>query len=179
GAAAVAVLGDLTDPATIDTLAREVQESTDRLEVLVSNAGAYPRIAWNALDLDSFREQIEINLVTHAACAKLVTPALTARLYGRIVAVSSVLTQLGRVDLAAYIAAKSGLEGLVRAPGPRTRTVRRHRQLRSSGIHRGARRTRRRRRSRGDGHPSTRPAMRSTSRPARRRRRRRRLPRLP
>ncbi|WP_298331075.1 SDR family oxidoreductase [Haloactinopolyspora sp.] len=115
GAAAVAVLGDLTDPATIDTLAREVQESTDRLEVLVSNAGAYPRIAWNALDLDSFREQIEINLVTHAACAKLVTPALTARLYGRIVAVSSVLTQLGRVDLAAYIAAKSGLEGLVRA----------------------------------------------------------------
>lgn len=28
---------------------------------------------------------------------------------------SSVLTQLGRVDLAAYIAAKSGLEGLVRA----------------------------------------------------------------
>lgn len=115
GATAVAVTGDLTDPATIDTLAREVQESTDRVEVLVSNAGAYPRTAWDALDLDSFREQIEINLVTHAACARLVTPSLTARRYGRIIAVSSVLTQLGRVDLAAYIAAKSGLEGLVRA----------------------------------------------------------------
>jgi NAD(P)-dependent dehydrogenase (short-subunit alcohol dehydrogenase family) len=115
GATAVAVTGDLTDSMTIDTLAYEVEHVTGRLEALISNAGAYPRIPWSALDLDTFREQIEINLVTHAACAQLVTPALTARGHGRIITVSSVLTQLGRVDLAAYIAAKSGLEGLVRA----------------------------------------------------------------
>ncbi|EHK86490.1 short-chain dehydrogenase/reductase SDR [Saccharomonospora azurea SZMC 14600] len=115
GAATVAVTGDLTDPMTIDTLTREVEHVTDRLEVLVSNAGAYPRTRWNTLDLDTFRQQIEINLIAHAACARLVTPALTARGHGRIITVSSVLTQLGRVDLAAYIAAKSGLEGLVRA----------------------------------------------------------------
>lgn len=115
GAASMAVTGDLTDPLTIEALAHEVEHATDRLEVLVSNAGAYPRIPWNTLDLDAFRQQIEINLVTHAACAQLVTPALTARGHGRIITVSSVLTQLGRVDLAAYIAAKSGLEGLVRA----------------------------------------------------------------
>lgn len=44
-------------------------------------------------------------MVTHAACAKLVTPALTTFWFGRIVAVSSVLIQLGLVDLAGYIAA--------------------------------------------------------------------------
>lgn len=115
GADAVAVTGDLADPLTVDALGHEVEHATDRLEILVSNAGAYPRIPWNALDLDTFRQQIEINLITHAACAQLVTPALTARGHGRIITVSSVLTQLGRVDLAAYIAAKSGLEGLVRA----------------------------------------------------------------
>jgi NAD(P)-dependent dehydrogenase (short-subunit alcohol dehydrogenase family) len=115
GAATLAVLGDLTDPLTINHLAHEVDHFADRLEVLVSNAGAYPRIPWNALDLDTFRQQIEINLITHAACAQIVTPALTTRGHGRIITVSSVLTQLGRVDLAAYIAAKSGLEGLVRA----------------------------------------------------------------
>ncbi|MGH3908503.1 MAG: SDR family NAD(P)-dependent oxidoreductase [Pseudonocardiaceae bacterium] len=53
--------------------------------------------------------------MTHAACVKLVTPALTACGYGCIVAVSSVLTQVGLVNLAGYIAAKSGLEGLIRA----------------------------------------------------------------
>jgi NAD(P)-dependent dehydrogenase (short-subunit alcohol dehydrogenase family) len=115
GAATTAVTGDLTDPVTIEALAHELKHATDRLEVLVSNAGAYPRIPWNALDLDTFRQQIEINLLTHVACAQLVTPALTRRRQGRIIAVSSVLTQLGRLDLAPYIAAKSGLEGLVRA----------------------------------------------------------------
>lgn len=115
GAATITVTGDLTEPPTRDTLAHEIEHAAERLEVLVSNAGAYPRISWNTLDLSTFREQIEINLITHAACAQLVTPALTARGHGRIITVSSVLTQLGRVDLAAYIAAKSGLEGLVRA----------------------------------------------------------------
>ncbi|MGH3864109.1 SDR family NAD(P)-dependent oxidoreductase [Actinokineospora sp.] len=125
GATTVAVTGDLTDPLTIDALAREVERATDRLSILVSNAGAYPRTPWNTLDLDTFRKQIEINLIAHAACAQLVTPALAARGAGRIVTVSSVLTQLGRVDLAAYIAAKSGLEGLVRAMA---------RELGSSGV---------------------------------------------
>lgn len=115
GAANAAVTGDLTDPWTIDTLAHEVEHVSDRLEVLVSNAGAYPRIPWNTLDLETFRQQVDVNLITHAAATQLVTPALTARGHGRIVTISSVLTQLGRVGLAPYIAAKSGLEGLVRA----------------------------------------------------------------
>jgi NAD(P)-dependent dehydrogenase (short-subunit alcohol dehydrogenase family) len=115
GSATAAVTGDLTESSTVNALAYEVEHAGDRIEVLVSNAGAYPRIRWEALDLSIFREQIEINLTTHVACAQIVTPALTAHGHGRIIAVSSVLTQLGRVDLAPYIAAKSGLEGLVRA----------------------------------------------------------------
>jgi NAD(P)-dependent dehydrogenase (short-subunit alcohol dehydrogenase family) len=115
GAATDAVTGDLTDPLTIGTLTQHVEHVAERLTVLVSNAGAYPRTPWNTLDIDTFRQEIETNLITHAACARLVTPTLTAGGHGRIITVSSVLTQLGRVDLAAYIAAKSGLEGLVRA----------------------------------------------------------------
>jgi NAD(P)-dependent dehydrogenase (short-subunit alcohol dehydrogenase family) len=114
-AAAVTVTGDLTEPATIDALGREVEQAVGSLEVLVSNAGAYPRIPWNNLDLATLRRQLEVNLITHAACARLVSPVFTKLGYGRIVAVSSVFTQLGQGDLAAYIAAKSGLEGLVRA----------------------------------------------------------------
>lgn len=115
GANTVVVTGDLTASITIDMLGHEIDHAADRLEVLVSNAGAYPRIPWNHLGLDQFRHQVDLNLITHAACAKLVTQALTQRGYGRIITVSSVLTRLGRVDLAGYIAAKSGVEGLVRA----------------------------------------------------------------
>lgn len=115
GANTTVVTGDLTDPSTMDALNHEIDRWGTRLATLVCNAGAYPRIPWIDLDLTALRRQLEINLVTHAACARLITPTLSARGYGRIVAVSSVLTHLGRVDLAGYIAAKSGLEGLVRA----------------------------------------------------------------
>ena len=51
GATTTAVTGDLTNPATIELLSHEVDRAADRLEVLVSNAGAYPRIPWGALSL--------------------------------------------------------------------------------------------------------------------------------
>ena len=115
GAAVTTVVGDLTEDAVLDQVGAQIDSVGGRLGVLVSNAGSYPRIPWRDLDTHLFRRQLEVNLVTHAACTSLATPTLRARGQGRIVAVSSVLTQLGRVDLAAYIAAKSGLEGLVRA----------------------------------------------------------------
>lgn len=115
GAHASTVLGDLTLPATQEAFQSAVDATADRLVALVSNAGTYPRIPWHELDLDAFRSQLELNLLTHAACIRAVTPPMIANGSGRIVAVSSVLTQLGRVDLAGYIAAKNGLEGLVRA----------------------------------------------------------------
>jgi NAD(P)-dependent dehydrogenase (short-subunit alcohol dehydrogenase family) len=115
GATASAVTGDLTDPQTVDALGHEIQQVGDRLAVLICNAGAYPRIPWNTFDIKTFRQQIEVNLITHAACAQLATPMLCKRGNGRIITLSSVLTQLGRVDLAAYIAAKGGIEGLTRA----------------------------------------------------------------
>lgn len=115
GASVATVVGDLTAQDTLDRFAAQISKHSDRLEVHISNAGAYPRITWEDLDLAAYRRQIEVNLVTHAACAKIVTPTLTAHGNGRIITVSSVLTQIGRIDLAAYISAKAGLEGLTHA----------------------------------------------------------------
>ncbi|MEN3611352.1 SDR family oxidoreductase [Plantactinospora sp. ZYX-F-223] len=115
GARTSTVSGDLTLPTTREAFQSAVDAHADRLVALVSNAGAYPRISWHELDIDTFRSQLELNLVTHAACIRAATPALISNGHGRIVAVSSILTQLGRVDLAGYIAAKNGLEGFVRA----------------------------------------------------------------
>jgi NAD(P)-dependent dehydrogenase (short-subunit alcohol dehydrogenase family) len=115
GAEVRAVAGDLTDAVTVDQLRDLIDEHHDRVTVLVSNAGAYPRIPWAEHDTETFRRQIDVNLMTHATVAHLATLPLRANRGGRVVAISSVLSQLGRVDLAGYIAAKAGLEGLVRA----------------------------------------------------------------
>lgn len=115
GAAVSTAMGDLTDVVTVERLRALVAEHHDRVVVLVSNAGAYPRIPWAEHDGEAFRRQIDVNLTTHATVAHLATPALRTNEGGRIVAISSVLSQLGRIDLAGYIAAKAGLEGLTRA----------------------------------------------------------------
>jgi NAD(P)-dependent dehydrogenase (short-subunit alcohol dehydrogenase family) len=115
GASVTTITGDLTEPDTITALRQETERADRPVHGLVSNAGAYPRVPWRDHDPATFARQIDVNLLTHAAVMHLLTPFLTAGGAGRIVAVSSVLTQLGRIDLAGYIAAKSGLEGLVRA----------------------------------------------------------------
>jgi NAD(P)-dependent dehydrogenase (short-subunit alcohol dehydrogenase family) len=115
GASVATITGDLTDPGTITALRQEAERAARSVRGLVSNAGAYPRVPWHDHDPAIFARQIDVNLLTHAAVMHLLTPGLTMSGAGRIIAVSSVLTQLGRTDLAGYIAAKSGLEGLVRA----------------------------------------------------------------
>lgn len=115
GARITSVVGDLTDARTRQDFARAIHAHRDQLDVLVCNAGAYPRIPWAELSMERFRASIELNLTSHLACIRAAAPTMIHRGRGRIIAISSVLTQLGRVDLAAYIAAKSGLEGLVRA----------------------------------------------------------------
>lgn len=128
GAQVTTVTGDLTDPAIQHQLQHHVGDLDDRLQVAVSNAGAYPRIPWQDTTPEVFNRQLAVNLTTHAALARITTHALTtAASRGRFVTISSVLTQLGRVELAGYIAAKAGLEGLTRALarelGPRGVTV--------------------------------------------------------
>lgn len=110
------VTGDLTDRSVRAELDDAIAARAARLQVVVSAAGAYPRSAWAETTDEDFARHIQVNLMTHAALARATTPALSAAgTSGRFIAISSVLAQLGRVDLAGYIAAKAGLEGFVRA----------------------------------------------------------------
>jgi NAD(P)-dependent dehydrogenase (short-subunit alcohol dehydrogenase family) len=109
------VVGDLTRSTVIEELRAEINKRPDSIEVLVCNAGYYPRVAWDDLDLDTFRRHVEINLFAHVSCVKAASPAMKRRGHGKIVAVSSVLAQLGYSELVGYITAKSGLEGFIRA----------------------------------------------------------------
>lgn len=114
GAEVGLVTGDLTTGAGRDALTAAVERHTP--QVVVSNAGAYPRISWADTTPEVFEQQLQLNLVSHAALAYAATPALSAAgTAGRLITISSVLTGVGRHDLAGYIAAKTGLEGLTRA----------------------------------------------------------------
>ncbi|MER5631693.1 SDR family NAD(P)-dependent oxidoreductase [Streptomyces nitrosporeus] len=109
------VAGDLTRRETVERLEEAMASCGGRLDVLVCNAGAYAYVPWQETGWDDVRSAVDVNLLAHIACARAATPHLVARGAGRIVAVSTVLTRIGRVELVPYLAAKGGLEAFVRA----------------------------------------------------------------
>ncbi|MFD1150489.1 oxidoreductase [Saccharothrix hoggarensis] len=90
---------DLADLSSVRTAAAEVRERTgDALDVLVNNAGimAVPL----GRTADGFERQFGTNHLGHAALTWLLMPALRTRPGARVVTVSSLAHQIGRVDLA-------------------------------------------------------------------------------
>ncbi len=114
GAKVHPVPGDLTSSAVIGTLGQAI-DATTTARVLVCNAGAYPRVPLADAWTGQMQASLALNLLAHLACIRLITPSMINLQFGRIVVISSVLTQAGRVDLLPYITAKGGLEAAVHA----------------------------------------------------------------
>ncbi|RZD82233.1 SDR family NAD(P)-dependent oxidoreductase [Streptomyces albidoflavus] len=115
GCTAIALGADLRDPESVRALCREAQEALGPINILVSCAGAYPRRTWPETTLAHWDEALATNLTSHYLLTHSLTPAMTAASWGRIITIGSVLATAGRHDLAGYISAKAGLEGLTRA----------------------------------------------------------------
>ncbi|MBO7939153.1 SDR family NAD(P)-dependent oxidoreductase [Streptomyces antibioticus] len=113
--AVVSLSGDLRDTEVVRSLCRQTHEALGPIDILVSNAGVYPRRRWTETTPDHWDDALATNLTSHYLLAHELTPAMTAVGWGRIITIGSVLAMAGRHDLSGYISAKAGLEGLTRA----------------------------------------------------------------
>ena len=112
-----AVLADAADPEALAAVV-EGAEAWGELDAFVANAGviAGGLPAWE-LPADEQRALLEVNLEAVMLAARLVVPALLGRprpRSGRFVAVTSSGATRGMSGLAAYAAAKAGVEGFIR-----------------------------------------------------------------
>ncbi len=114
GAAALAVIGDVTDEADVARLLAEHQRRLGPCDLLVNNAGVLVRGAVDALAPAEWRRSLEVNLTGPFLCARAVLPGMKARRHGRIVNVASISATLGTAGASAYNASKWGLLGLTR-----------------------------------------------------------------
>ncbi|WP_304453911.1 SDR family NAD(P)-dependent oxidoreductase [Nocardiopsis sp. YSL2] len=106
---------DLRSPTTPAELHARVHEWMGPPDILVTAAGDYPRTPHADLTRDRWSECLSLNLTAHHLLAQAAVPAMISRRHGRIITIGSVLASAGRHNLADYIAAKAGLEGLTRA----------------------------------------------------------------
>lgn len=116
GAAPVLVVHvEVSDEASIATLAGVVRERYGRVDVLVNNAAARVFGPVDEVDVDSWRFVMDVNLMGPGLVAKHIIPLLREAGGGSIVNVSSANGIVGRAGMAQYDATKAGVLGLTRA----------------------------------------------------------------
>lgn len=102
---------DVTSDADARTAIDLAVKSFGGVDVLVNNAGYGELGSVEDTSLDSFRRQIEVNLMGTITVTKAAIPVLRRQRRGHIVQLSSVGGRIGVPGRAAYSAAKWGIEG--------------------------------------------------------------------
>ena len=115
GGKAEAVGADVTDAAAVDGLVKSVVEKHGKLDILVSNAGITRDQLMLRMKRADWDEVVATNLTaSFTLCQAALKPMIRART-GRIVAISSVVGQMGNAGQANYAASKAGLIGFCKS----------------------------------------------------------------
>ena len=105
---------DVTDIAAYKAVLGQAAEAHGDIQVLVNNAAWDNRHRLEDLDPDAWDHMMNVNLRHHYFAIQTVAPAMKAAGQGAIVNYSSISYMMGLGDYAAYVSAKSAINGLTR-----------------------------------------------------------------
>ena len=109
GAEAHPVQLDITDPRRISEAAQTVLSEAGRVDIVVNNAGKWPRGSILDTPDAQWQEVIELNLTSVFRVSQAFLPTMRKNGYGRIVNLGSIAGEVGLPGQCAYSAAKGGV----------------------------------------------------------------------
>ena len=112
GGRAIAVQGDVAEPADVARVFDAATDRFGRIDVVVNSAGVMPNTPIANVDVDAFDQVIRTNL--RGAFVVLGEAAKRLKEGGRIIALSTSVIGRALPSYGPYIASKAGVEGLVR-----------------------------------------------------------------
>ena len=115
GAAASALVFDITDPEAVDRAFAELHARYGRLDIAVNNAATIVRKPFLELSRDEWQRVIDTDLTACFTVAQHAARMMIAQKAGRIINLSSIMNQVSRPLLTPYVAAKGALAALTRA----------------------------------------------------------------
>jgi NAD(P)-dependent dehydrogenase (short-subunit alcohol dehydrogenase family) len=108
------VQADVTSEESVRSAIDNVARHFGRLQIVVNNAGIYPRIPFAETTIEDWHRIMQLNLYGPFLVTRAALPHLRAAGWGRVVNMASAVTFLGPPNMSAYIASKAGLIGLTR-----------------------------------------------------------------
>jgi NAD(P)-dependent dehydrogenase (short-subunit alcohol dehydrogenase family) len=108
-------IADVTDRDQVDAALTEIRGALGPVTILVNAAGKEVFRRFANLSFDEWRRIIDINLHGVFHTTQAVLPDMVEAGWGRIVNISSSSTHSGAPFMSAYVAAKSGVNGLTKS----------------------------------------------------------------
>ncbi|GAA4728449.1 SDR family NAD(P)-dependent oxidoreductase [Nocardioides endophyticus] len=115
GGVAVSRSTDVASPRSVDELEAFLTSEYGRVDVLVNNAGVFPKRPFESMDLEFWRKVLAVNLDSQFLMTQAVLPLMKASGSGRIINISSNSVGLPVPDFVPYVTSKMGVIGFTRA----------------------------------------------------------------
>lgn len=115
GGQAQGVAMDVSDPGSIEAAVSGLLAKYDRIPLLVNNAGITRDNLLMRMKEEDWNMVLQTNLTGVFRLCKALVPSMVRAKYGRIVNITSVVSQLGNPGQLNYTASKAGIEGLSRS----------------------------------------------------------------
>jgi gluconate 5-dehydrogenase len=106
---------DVSASAQVRECVPAIEREMGPIHILVNNAGIHRRGPIEELHEGSWRDVLDTNLTAAFLMAKHVVPGMIERRSGKIVNICSVMSEVGRPTVAAYMASKGGLKMFTKA----------------------------------------------------------------
>ena len=87
----------------------KIESEIGNIDILVNNAGIIKRTPLAEMEVEDFKQVLDIDLVSPFIVSKHVVKGMMERKEGKIINICSMMSQLGRNTVGAYAAAKGGL----------------------------------------------------------------------
>lgn len=105
---------DVSDYHDVESVFGRIISETNRVHVLVNNAGISLDSLIMDMSYETWNKVIEVDLNSVFYCSKQVIPLMLEQQFGSIVNISSIMGSIGWAGLSHYSAAKSGIEAFTR-----------------------------------------------------------------
>ena len=116
GANAVALVCDVADPDSVNTMFTRAHEALGRgPDILVNNAGIAESATLVNTDDELWHRHLNTNLSGTFYCTRAALPSMIEKRWGRIINVASIAGKTGAPYISAYAASKHGVLGLTRS----------------------------------------------------------------
>jgi SDR family mycofactocin-dependent oxidoreductase len=114
GQRCLTVIADVRDGKAMDAAAAQALDTFGQIDIALGNAGIMPiRPTWEATE-EEWRDTLDVNVIGVWHTCRVVIPHMMERRQGKIVLTGSTCAFKGFPNLGAYVAAKHGVNGLMR-----------------------------------------------------------------